>query len=147
LPAKCAERIEKGEIKNAGNVTAQIDMDARWAKKNNESFFGCKDHVKCGSDSKTITNFSVADASVHDSQEFVGLIDEKDNEVKADSGYVGEDFRKEILKKHPHIELHICARAFRNKPLSDRDKEKNRAIARVRATLCVRIDVVWVSWR
>jgi len=87
LDAKCAERLEKGEIKNTKNVTAQIDKDARWTKKNDESFFGYKDHVKCDSDSKIITNFSVTDASVHDSQEFVGLIDEKDNEVKADSGY------------------------------------------------------------
>lgn len=135
LPIKCSKRLEKGEIKNSDNVTAQIDTDARWTKKGDESFFGFKDHVKCDSDSKLITNFSVTDASVHDSQEFAGLIDEKDHEVKADSGYVGEKFREEILAKNPHIELHICAKAFRNKPLTDEDKEKNRAIAHTRARI------------
>ncbi|MDR0373512.1 MAG: transposase [Nitrososphaerota archaeon] len=86
LPAKkCATRIEKGEIKYQDNVLAQTDVDARWTKKGDESFFGYKNHVKCDSDSKIITAFSVTDASVHDSQEFVGLIDEKNEDVEADS--------------------------------------------------------------
>jgi len=135
LPAKCAQRLEKGDIKFEGNVMAQIDVDARWAKKGNESFFGYKDHVKCDSDSKIITDFSVTDASVHDSQEFVNLIDEKDRSVKADSGYVGEQFREEIQAKYPHIELHICAKAFRNTPLTDEEKTKNRIIASTRARI------------
>jgi len=63
--------------------------------------------VKCDSDSKIITGFSVMDAFFHDSQEFVGLIDKKDYETKADSGYVGEKSREELLTKYPHIELHI----------------------------------------
>ena len=135
LPEKCEKRIEKGEIKDAENVIAQMDMDARWTKKGDESFFGYKDHVKCDSDSKIITEFSVTDASVHDSQEFVDLIDEKDNDVKADSGYVGEKFREDINEKYPHIELHICAKAFRNTPLSDEGKAKNKEIAHTRARI------------
>jgi IS5 family transposase len=133
LPTRMEKRLEKGEIKDSKNVTAQIDTDARWTKKNSESFFGYKDHVKCDSDSKIITDFSVTDASVHDSQEFVGLIDEKDKDVKADSGYVGENFRSEILEKYPHIDLHICARAYRNTPLTDDEKAKNKVIAHTRA--------------
>ena len=135
LPAKCAERVEKGEIKDAGNVMRQTDMDARWTKKGDESFFGYKDHVKCDSDSKIITDFSVTDASVHDSQELAGLIDGKDEEVKADSAYVGEEMHEKILQKHPHVRLRVCAKAFRNKPLTDADKAKNREISRTRARI------------
>jgi len=51
------------------------------------------------------------------------LIDEKDYEVKADSGYVGEKYREEILAKYLHIKLHICAKAFRNTLLTDEGKE------------------------
>jgi len=89
LPTKCVARIEKGEVKSQDNVVAQTDVDAHWTKKGEESFFGYKNHVKCDSDSKIITGFSVTDASVHDSQEFVGLVDEKDRDVKADSAYIG----------------------------------------------------------
>jgi hypothetical protein len=52
--------------------------------------------VKRDSDSKIITAFNVTDASVHDSQQVVGLIDEKNEYVKLDSEYVG-GYRDEIL--------------------------------------------------
>jgi IS5 family transposase len=135
LPAKCAKRLEKAEIKATENVMPQIDKDARWTKKGNESFFGYKDHVKCGADSKIITDFSVTGASVHDSQEFVNLIDKKDNNVKVDSGYTGEEFAKELIEKYPNIEINVCARAYRNKPLTEDDKAKNREISRVRSRI------------
>ena len=135
LTAKCAERKEKGEIKDAVNVKAQMDMDARWTKKGDDSYFGYKDHVKCDSESKIITGFSITAASVHDSQEFVGLVDEKDNDLKLDSGYVGEEYQKEILAKFPHIKIHVCAKAYRNTPLTEEDKIKNKMIARTRARI------------
>jgi IS5 family transposase len=109
LPARCAERLYKEEIKAVVNVTSQMDMDARWTKKGDESFFGYKDHVKCDSDSKIITDFRVTDASVHDSQEFVDMIDEKDNDVKLDSGYTGEEFQEQLSKIFPDLKIHVYA--------------------------------------
>jgi IS5 family transposase len=134
LDVKCAERLECGEIKDVDNVLEQMDLDARWTKKGNESYFGYKDHVKCDSDSKIITDFTVTDASVHDSQEVIGLIDEKDRDVKLDSGYVGE-YKDEIEANFPGIKVHVCTRAYRNTPLTEEDKARNRAIARVRARI------------
>lgn len=135
LPAKNAERQQKGEIKNAANVEAQMDMDARWTKKGDESFFGYKDHVKCDSESKIIVDYSVTDASVHDSQELEKLIDKKDNDVKLDSGYVGEELLRRILAKFPDLKIHVCARAYRNKPLTDEEKAENKKISHVRARI------------
>ena len=131
LPAKCAERVERSEVKSQDNVVAQVDVDARWTKKGEESFFGYKNHVKCDSDSKIITAFSVTDASVHDSLEFVGLVDEKDRDVKADSAYIGT-YRDEILRLFPSVRVHVCSRAYRNKPLTFEEKENNKLIACVR---------------
>ena len=79
--------------------------------------------MKCDNDSKIIADFSVTDTSIHDSQEFAGFIYEKDYDVKADSGYGDEKFREEILAKYPHGEMYICAKAFRNTPLTNVDKE------------------------
>jgi len=135
LPAKCLERLEKEEISAVENVMSQMDMDARWAKKGNESFFGYKDHVKCDSESKIITDFRVTDASVHDSQEFVDLVDEKDKDVKVDSGYAGEEFQKQLSEKFPGIQVHVCARAYRNKPLTDEDKRNNKEISKTRSRI------------
>lgn len=57
------DKIKNGEIpeewekpENAAKK-AQKDIDARWAKKNNETHYGYKDHVKCDAESKFITNY------------------------------------------------------------------------------------------
>jgi len=64
----------------------------------------------------------------------VGLIDEKDRDVTADSAYVG-GYVDEILRLFPEVRIRICSRAYRNKPLSVEEKESNRLIARVRARI------------
>jgi IS5 family transposase len=135
MPAKCEERIKSGEIKDVKHVKVQIDTDARWTKKGTESFFGYKDHVKCDSESKIITEFSVTDASVHDSQEMEGLVDEKDNEIKADSGYIGDKIKAAIMALYPELRIEVCARGYRNKPITEEEKRENREISRTRARI------------
>ena len=44
---------------------------------------GYKDHVKADADSKLITEYSVTSACVHDSQEFIALLDENDRTIYA----------------------------------------------------------------
>jgi IS5 family transposase len=135
LLKKAEEKETKGEIKNKKHVLSQMDLDARWTKKNNECFFGYKNHVKCDSKSKLITAFTITDASVHDSQVFVDLIDEKDKDIKVDSGYSGEKYEKAILEKFPHIKLHICSKPYRNKPLTEEVKESNKLISKIRCRI------------
>jgi len=75
----------KGDDKKSKNKLAQKDTDARWAKKREETRYGYKDHIKVEEESKIITDFTMTNAAVHDSQELAELIDEKDNVVYADS--------------------------------------------------------------
>jgi IS5 family transposase len=132
---KTEERETKEEIKDQKHILSQMDMDARWTKKNNECFFGYKNHVKCDSESKLITTFTVTNASTHDSQVFVELIDEKDRDIKVDSGYSGEKYKKAISEQFPNLELHICSRAYRNKDLTEENKESNKLISRIRCRI------------
>jgi IS5 family transposase len=75
----------------------QKDVDARWTKKNNVTFYGYKDHAKVDADSKLITDYAVTDASIHDSQCFVELLDaRKDKVVYADSAYSGKPIQDKI---------------------------------------------------
>ena len=135
LHDKCMERLEKGEIKDEEHVFNQMDFDARWAKKGNESFFGYKDHVKCDLESKIITDFTVTDASVHDSQELIDLISSDDKSLDLDCGYSGQQLREEIEKKFPDLELNVCARAYRNRPLTEEEKELNKIISHRRCRI------------
>lgn len=74
------------------NKVPHKDIDARWTKKNHQSYYGYKDHVKVDAKSKLITKYKVTDASVHDSQPLKDLLDETDKgeTVHADSAYTGQ---------------------------------------------------------
>jgi len=127
---KIPEEWKKPERKSK---LCQKDLDARWTKKNNKTYYGYKDHVKVDQDSKMIVDFSVTDASVHDSCEMVGLIDAKDQNVYADSAYTGEELHKRICEKNPNIQLHINEKGYRNRPLTDEQKFSNKMKSKVRA--------------
>jgi len=68
VPKQRNSRAENQEIKEGKtpvsietnpNIKAQKDLDARWTKKNNVSYFGYKNHVKTDAGSKIITNISL----------------------------------------------------------------------------------------
>jgi len=111
----------------------QKDKDARWAKKNDETHYGYKDHVKVDRASKMIVDYAVTHAAVHDSKELLGLIDEKDKELYADSAYVGEELHGALLEKNPDLKLKINEKGYRNRPLTDEQKVNNREKSKVRA--------------
>jgi len=115
------------------NKLEQKDTDARWTKKGNEFHFGYKDHVKVDEKSKIIVDFTVTSANIHDVDEFEGLIDITDTEAWLDAGYASAEHIARIKEKYPHIILHICERAYRNKPLTAEQKESNRVKSKVRA--------------
>lgn len=115
------------------NKLAQKDMDARWTKKHNKSYFGYKNHVIADTKSKFITQYKVTDASVHDSQvctEF--LTDENQGEpFYGDSAYQTPEIIEtlESLK----MENKIVEKAYRNKPLTDEQKASNKEISQTRS--------------
>lgn len=110
----------------------QKDTDARWMTKNKERHFGYKDHVKVDADSKLITAYSVTDASIHDSQELIELIDEKDQVLYADSAYSGNPIADKLPKE---IKNQIHEKGYRNRPLSEEQKAENKRKSRIRARI------------
>lgn len=131
------DRIKSGELpeewKQSAPKLRQKDTDARWAKKNNENHYGYKNHVKVDKVSKLIVSYSVTDASVHDSQEIVALVDAKDKSLFADSAYVGKELHTLICEKSQDIALNINEKAYRNRPLTEEQKQSNREKSRIRA--------------
>ncbi len=83
------------------------DINARWTKKNNEIFYGYKNHTKVDTKSKFINTFVVTSASVHDSQATDDLLNENDEgkELYADDAYTRENQEQTIAKYKniPHI--------------------------------------------
>lgn len=137
IPKQRNSRDENEEIKGGQTPDwkekklAQKDVDGRWAKKNNETFFGYKDHVKTDAKSKIITKYIVTSAAVHDSQVLEKILDKSDEgkPLYADSAYVGQD---EMLREK-QVESKINEKGYRNKPLTESQKESNKEKSKVRA--------------
>jgi len=85
-----------------------------------------KDNVKVDEKSKIITEFTVSDASVHDSQDSESLIDDGDKgkPLHGDSAYAGKPIARALEDKG--VDNQIDQRAYRNKPLTDEQTQSNR---------------------
>lgn len=131
------KKIKNGEghdlWKDKPNKKKHKDIDARWTKKNGETFYGYKNHAKVDAKSKFINTYTVTDASVHDSQALDDLLTEKDKEqdLYADSAYTGEDQDKTIAKYEMKNKVH--EKGYRNKPLSEEQKASNTKKSKIRA--------------
>lgn len=131
------DKIKKGEgdelWNDKPNKKKHKDIDARWTKKNGETFFGYKNHAKADTKSKIINKYIVTDASVHDSQALEPLLDEKDKgqELYADSAYTGQN-QEEIIDKRGLINK-VHEKGYRGKTLTDEQKASNNEKSKTRA--------------
>jgi IS5 family transposase len=129
--AKIKQSETPAEWSQQPRKLAQKDVDARWTKKNNQSFYGYKDHVKVGAKTKLIHAFSVTPASTHDSQAMVGLVSAGDCAMHADSAYTGEAIAADLLAKGVHNYIHEKGTA--TIPLSEEQKRANQRKSKTRA--------------
>jgi len=114
------------------NKKKHKDIDARWTKKNGETFFGYKNHAKVDTKSKFIDNYEVTSASVHDSQPLDDLLTENDSGQNffADSAYTGEEQEKVIAIYKMNNKAH--EKGYRNKPLTEEQKSNNKEKSKTR---------------
>jgi len=115
------------------NKKKHKDIDARWTKKNNETFYGYKNHAKVDTKSKFIDTFKVTDASVHDSQPLEDLLEETDKrqDFHAHSAYTGPKQEETIAKFEMNNKVN--ERGARNKPLTEEQKANNKQKSKTRA--------------
>ncbi len=122
------EKIKLGEVPDDWKPAKreQKGTDARWTKKHGKSYYGYKNLVNVDHDCKLIRSHSVSDASVHDSNEFEGLLDPSNTSkaVWADSAYRSRDHERMLADKGYHSQVHRKGR--RNKPLTEREQRSNR---------------------
>lgn len=115
------------------NKKRHKDIDARWVKKNNETFYGYKNQAKVDTKSKFVDTYEVTDASVHDSQPLDDLLteDDKGQDLHADSAYTGEE-QENIIDKY-EMNNKVCEKGYRNKPLTDLQKANNKEKSKIRS--------------
>jgi IS5 family transposase len=110
----------------------QKDTDARWTVKRKQKYFGYKNHVNVDAQHKLIRKYEVTDAATHDSRVIEALLDEDNTnkDVYADSAYRSEAISASLRSQGYRDRVH--PKSYRNRPLSERDKQANRAKSRVR---------------
>jgi IS5 family transposase len=125
-------QIKEGEIPEdwSENKKRQKDVDATWTKKDNETHYGYKDHVKADVKTKLITNYEVTTASLHDSQMLDELLDKKDKVLFADSAYRSEYQENQLIEAG--IESNILEKGVRNKPLTQKQIASNKKKSKIR---------------
>ena len=130
------DQIKSGKIPDSFTENphrlSHKDTDARWTKKNNVSYFGYKNHAKEDAKSKLITDYTVTDASVHDSNETDKLLNENDKgePFYADSAYSGAP--QEAIIEEKGMVNQVCEKGAKNRPLTEEQIANNREKSRVR---------------
>lgn len=108
----------------------QKDCDARWTKKNQQNYYGYKNHAKVDTKTKLIDTYHTTSASVHDSQVFKKIVDANDRAVLGDSAYHSEENEAYLLECN--AQEFLIRKAYRNKPLSKAEQKTNKTVSRVR---------------
>ena len=124
------ENWEKHPSKNR-----QKDKDARWTKKHGRSFFGYKNHVNADARHKLIRDYTVSDASEHDSQKLDELVNRGNTsrDVYADSAYRSAEIERKLKAKGFRSRIH--KRGRRNRPLTEAEARANHRKSKVRARI------------
>jgi len=134
-------KITRGVIQDATIITAdpgacssdtsrrkegktRRSKDGTWTKRGETPYFGYKFHALVDKEYHLIRRIETTSAAVHDSQVDLSMPDET---VYRDKGYFGVKPRAAINK--------TMNRAVRGRPLSIKDKRRNRAISRVRRVI------------
>jgi IS5 family transposase len=133
------ELIKQGQTppdwKKQPHKLSQKDLEARWTKKNHETFYGYKNHVRADADSALITDYTVTDAAVHDSQALPELIgpQNRGETLFADSAYKSAQTDAQLTDLG--ITNYVHEKAVRNRPLHSLQKEFNRLKSQVRCRI------------
>lgn len=110
--------------------SSQIDTDADSTKKNGTWHFGYKGHIGVDVGSKLIHSLSFTKASSHDSTQLEHLLSGDERAVFGDKAYPSKDLK--IRCRREGIYYGVLDKAYRNRPLSPSQKDRNTRKRRVR---------------
>lgn len=94
--------------------------------------YGYKAHLNVDEDA-FITSAITTAGNVHDSQCLEALLRGTEEAVYADSAYASH--KHDALLKEKHIKNGILKRAYRNKPLTQEEKQRNKQLSSIRSTV------------
>jgi IS5 family transposase len=113
------------------NQMKERDPEMRQTKKGNQWHFGMKAHVGVDSANKIVHTLVTTAANVHDSAVLSDLLHGGETRVWGDSAYTAKGSL--MREKAPRARDFTNKRAYRNRPLSEADRETNRRKSSIRS--------------
>ena len=95
--------------------------------------FGMKLHIGVDSESGLVHSASVTSGNVPDSHELPNLLHGAETRLYGDGAYPGEKQRQRLKELAPKAKDFTNRRAYKNRPLTDADKQANRRNSAVRS--------------
>ena len=131
------ERNDEADARTAMQVIEVtqpgVDTEARWVRKGGKSVFGYKQHTIVDNNGLVLAVETTA-ANCHDSKPLLDLLDKANiqpgTRVHADKAYSSQKHRDAL--KSRGIKNGIQDKALRNNPLTRRQLQRNRLIAKAR---------------
>ncbi len=115
-------------------VSYSRDSDAAWTKKGKEFYYGFKAHTSVDAETGLVLAAHITPANHSDTGELEKLVLDshlpEQARVYADKGYTSEK-NSQILKKY-RCKNGIMSRAWKNRPLTGRDRQRNKLISQKR---------------
>jgi len=121
---------------NKGDAAAarpSADADARWGRKGNKSMFGYKVHTGVDQAHTLIRRMVFTDASMTDTEPADGLISGDERAAYGDQAYYTHARHARLVAAG--IKDRLMHRPNKHHPLTPRQKQRNRLIAKVRSAV------------
>ncbi len=133
--AKKGFELRSGKVIDARLVKAAKkpgkDDDASFTKKGKKTVYGSKDHIAIDPKSEFVSEFVCTPANVHDSQVMDELLEGWEKAIFADKAYDQQKLKQQCRKKG--VVYGILAKAKRNRPLSRKQRMRNKIFSRIRS--------------
>lgn len=126
-----AQRNRPNKDKSGNNTQdPEADYNVKTASDGKrKTTYGFKAHVNVDEDG-FVKAMEFTAGNVHDSQVFTELLSGDEEKVFADSAYASEKTNAWLAQKN--IANGVLERAYRNKPLTDAQKQRNKLLSRTR---------------
>jgi len=115
------------------NQEKRRDPEMRQTKNGNLWYFGMKVHIGVDSQRGLVHSASLTAANVHDSHEVANLLHGEETRFYGDSACRGKAQRERLKEIAPKAKDFTNKRAYKNRPLSEADKQTNRRKSSVRS--------------
>ena len=152
---KCNLMLKKGTIVDSTLIAApsstknkekQRDPEAHSVKKGNQWYFGYKEHIGVDADSGLVHTVETTAANVHDSNMVVELLQGTEEDVYADSRYLGAEKKDDAIlvnnEEHP-IRYQINKRPSQLKKASGEKFELLKAIEHAKSSVRSKVEHVF----